>query len=368
MIHHNGFIIIFVAMRYVVAIFIMLCVAFLPLHFVKFDTLPEMPQIDSTLLTKRVRIVAGGDFMQHAPQLRAARNAAGRYDYAHSMRYVAPIFRQADIAIINLETTLSKTGPYSGYPCFCSPAEVADVLNSMGVDVVAMANNHCCDRWARGILSTTDIIDSIGMKRVGVFRDSVDFKTNRIFYIKQNEISFAIVNYTYGTNGIPVPKGCKVALLDTVLMAEDFNIIKHKSVDCVIAVVHWGAEYQRKPNASQRRIETFMKRHGVDIIIGSHPHVVQPYKCDSLQGITLYSLGNFVSNQRKRYCDGGIVAVIDIESHNGGDLHYSLDVKPVWVQKPHYTLLTRDVGDTLKMNIADRNAYEQFMSDCELLQ
>ena len=111
-----------------------------------------------------------------------------------------------------------------------------------------------------------------------------------------------------------------------------------------------------------------MKRQGVNIIIGSHPHVVQPYKCDSIQGITLYSLGNFVSNQRKRYCDGGIIAVIDIEKRNGAELRYSLDIKPIWVQKPNYTLLTREVGDTLKMNIADRTAYEQFIKDCELLQ
>lgn len=327
-----------------------------------------MPQIDSTLLTKRVRIVAGGDFMQHAPQIRAAQNAMGGYDYTQSMKYVSPIFQQADIAIINLETTLSRSGPYTGYPCFCSPAEVADVLNSMGVDIVAMANNHCCDRRARGIFSTTDIIDSIGMKRVGVFRDSIDFETNRICYLKQNEISFAIVNYTYGTNGIPVPKGCKVALLDTIAMAEDFEIIKQKEIDCVIAIVHWGAEYQRKPNASQRRMEAFMKRHGVNIIIGSHPHVVQPYKCDSTQGVTLYSLGNFVSNQRKRYCDGGIIAVIDIEKRSGTDLRYSLDVKPIWVQKPNYTLLTREVGDTIKMSITDRTAYTQFIKDCELMQ
>lgn len=340
----------------------MLVVAFLPLYFVEFEA-PAAEMSDETRVEqkRRVRIVAGGDFMQHSPQIRAARRADGGYDYHASLRYVAPLFRDADIAIINLETTLSHKGSYTGYPCFCSPAEVAVALRDMGVDVVAMANNHCCDRWAEGINSTTAIIDSLGMKRVGVWRDSVDYRRNRICYINQNDISFAIVNYTYGTNGIPVPKGSYVAHLDTLAMAEDFARIEQDSVDCVVAVVHWGAEYQLKPNSTQYRLERFMKRHGVDIIIGSHPHVVQPYKCDSVNGVTIYSLGNFVSNQRKPHCDGGIVAVIDVERNESGEIRYALKVEPVWVQTPGYTVLPRQVGDTLRMSKTDRAMYERFM-------
>lgn len=358
---------IFAAVRHLIAISIMLGIAFLPMHFVEFEAPCDIMHTDSTPSVRRIRIVAGGDFMQHTPQLKAAQNNEGHYDYIHSLRFVTPIFRQADISIINLETTLSRSGPYTGYPCFSSPAEVAIALRDMGIDVVAMANNHCCDRVARGIRSTTAIIDSLGMLRTGVFRDSVDFQQNRICYIKQNGISFAIINYTYGTNGIPIPKGCKVAQLDTVAMAEDFDIIEQQKVDCIIAVVHWGAEYQRSPNSSQLRIESFFKRHDVDIIIGSHPHVVQPYRCDSIKGITLYSLGNFVSNQRKRYCDGGAIAVIDIEHREGEGLRYSLNLEPVWVQKPHYTLITRSVGDTLPMSASDRYAYEQFINDFDSL-
>lgn len=350
-------------MRYFVAIVFMFALAFLPLHFVEFDASHEVACVDSTTLVRRVRIVAGGDFMQHTPQVQAARLAEGGYDYTPSLRYVAPMFRTADLAIINLETTLAEKGPYSGYPCFSSPAEVAEAMRDMGIDVVAMANNHCLDRGRRGVYSTTKILDSLGLRRVGVFCDSVDYKLNRICYLNLCDISFAVVNYTYGTNGIAVPKGCRVAHLDTLSMAADFDLIARDSVDCVVAVVHWGVEYERKPNKEQHRLEAFMRRRGVDVIIGSHPHVVQPYECDSVQGVTLYSLGNFVSNQRKRYCDGGIVAVIDVRRRADGELRYTLDVEPVWVQRPHYTLIPQSVGDTLAMSASDRAAYRRFVDD-----
>lgn len=320
---------------------------------------------EEVVLYSRVRIVAAGDLMQHDSQIMAARTADG-YDYKPAFRYVAPYFRNADIAIVNLETTLSDKAPYRGYPSFRAPAQVAEAIRDMGVDVVALANNHCCDRSARGINSTIRIIDSLGMRRVGVFRDSVDFKQNNICYLNRCGMSFAIVNYTYGTNGLPTPKGTIVNRIDTVVMARDFALIGQADVDCVVAVVHWGDEYQRKPNATQRRLEAFMRRQGVDIIIGSHPHVVQPSVCDSLRGVTLYSLGNFVSNQSRRYSDGGMIALIDVERIGNEPLRYSLDLMPVWVWRPAYTLLPREVGDTVRMNSRDRRAYELFMSDHSL--
>lgn len=355
-------------MRSLFALLLMLALAFIPLHFVEFEPLCATPSIDSTTLVRRVKIVAGGDFMQHSSQLEAARTPAGGYDYTPSLRYVAPLFRKADLAIINLETTLSSKGPYTGYPSFCSPMEVAVAIKQMGVDIVAMANNHCLDRGARGIGRTTAIIDSLGMKRVGVWVDNDDYEKNRICYLNLCDISFAVVNYTYGLNGLSVPKPCVVGRLDTVAMAQDFALIRERNVDCVVAIVHWGEEYQRSPNATQRSLEFFMRRQGVDIIIGSHPHVVQMAECDSTRGVTLYSLGNFVSNQRKRYTDGGIIAMIDVERSADGQMRYGLEVKPVWVHRPHYTLLPCEVGDTMTMSATDRRAYEVFMADCSLAQ
>lgn len=357
---------IFVAMRIIIAIIFMLAAAFSP--FVILPHNEPMPcPMDSTTLRHRVRIVAAGDLMVHTPQLTAARCSDGGYDFSHSMRFVAPYFRDADLAIINLETTLSQHQPYTGYPCFKSPIAVAEAMRDMGIDVVALANNHCCDGGAKGIKTTTAVLDSLGLMRVGVYTDSVDYKRNNICYIKSNNISFAIVNYTYGTNGLPTPRGMIVNRLDTVAMARDFSAIARDSVDCLIAVVHWGNEYERRPNRRQMELEKFMRRNGVDVILGSHPHVVQKVEVDSVKGVTLWSMGNFVSNQRKRYCDGGIIGIIDIERVGNDPLKYSLNTIPVWVQRPGYDILLPEVGDTLKMSNFDHSSYTLFMNDTQEL-
>ena len=142
--------------------------------------------------------------------------------------------------------------------------------------------------------------------------------------------------------------------------------VEHDGVDCVIACMHWGNEYERRPNKVQRQLAGFLRRHGVDLIVGSHPHVVQPYEQDS-NGIVLYSLGNFVSNQRKRYCDGGIVATVEVTRSPDGSLRYSLELTPVWVLTPGYRITPSEVGDTLSMPADSRLRYERFMTDTRLL-
>lgn len=344
----------------------MCVVALLPLWILsQRDLCQEPPQVE--LPPKRMRMVVAGDLMQHTPQLTAALQADGSYDYTESFRYVANYFRDADLAVVNLETTLSREGNYTGYPCFCSPAEVADEMVDMGVDVALLANNHCLDRGAVGVRRTADILDECKIERMGVFRDSVDFALNNIKYIERGGVRLAMVNYTYGTNGIPVPKGVVVNMLDTVAVARDLKMIRENEVDCVVAFVHWGNEYERRPNRQQRQMAEFMKRNGVDIIVGSHPHVVQPYEQDENGKIVVYSLGNFISNQRKRYTDGGLMAVIDIEEDMGGELKYYINCIPVWVHRPKYTILPPAVGDTIRLDAASREAYSVFMTDTQKL-
>ena len=192
-------------------------------------------------------------------------------------------------------------------------------------------------------------------------------RLNNIQYITRNDITFAVINYTYGTNGLPVPEGCIVNRIDTAVMVRDLAAIDRNRADCIIAFMHWGNEYQRHPDATQRATADFLRRHGVDIIIGSHPHVIQSVECDRRNGVTIYSLGNFVSNQRKRYCDGGIAATIDVELSGDGKLSYSLHVTPLWVQTPDYTILPSDVADTMHMAPLDRQRYELFIDDTRQL-
>ena len=322
---------------------------------------------EPTIACDTIRLVFGGDFMQHMPQVNAARTADGGYDYSHSTEYVAPMFREADIAVINLETTITTTGNYSGYPCFASPAAIVEEFKAMGIDVALLANNHCCDRMARGIDTTIEQLNQHGIAHTGVYTDSLDYVQNNILHLESHGVRFALVNYTYGTNGIEAPKGKHVNYIDTIAIKRDLRTINRDSVDCVIACMHWGNEYERKENSEQRRLAALLQREGVDVIIGSHPHVVQPFYADSTS-VIFYSLGNFVSNQRKRYTDGGIIAEVEvIKCDTVEGLRYRATAHPIWVLTPDYRILPRSVGDTLTMSASSRQAYERFMLDTESL-
>ena len=322
---------------------------------------PEPAPVPPVPATSSVRLLFAGDLMQHMPQVQAARTADG-FDYTTCFRYVRDRFRRADLAVVNLETTLCATGNYAGYPCFRSPVSLADALRDLGVNVALLANNHCCDGGLRGVRTTVDALDERGIRHTGMFSDSTDYQTNNPLYLERNGIRIALVNYTYSTNGLPVPRPALVNPLDTVRMAADLARIDRDSVDCIVACVHWGNEYERHPDAQQRRMAGFLRRHGVDLIVGSHPHVVQPFERDSA-GVTLFSLGNFVSNQRKRHTDGGLLAEIVVTRTAGEPLRYDLEITPVWVLCPGYRILPPEVGDTLAMPAPARAAYERFMED-----
>jgi len=308
-----------------------------------------------------VRLLFTGDVMQHLPQVRAAQRKEG-FDYSESFAAVEPRFRQADLTIVNLETTLADAPRYTGYPMFRSPVALADALAAAGVDVVTMANNHCCDGGDAGIRTTVEAIDRCGMRRTGVFADSLDRAANHPLLLECRGVRFAFLSYTYGTNGLPVPHGRIVNRIDTLSMAADLAAISRDSVDCIVAAMHWGNEYERHQNASQRRLADFLRRHGVDLVVGHHPHVVQPCEADSAH-VVLYSLGNFVSNQRRRYCDGGLMAEIGVTRHPDGHMTYALQTLPVWVSLPGYRILPPEVADTLPLPAA----YRRFRSDTEAL-
>ncbi|MCM1151928.1 MAG: CapA family protein [Alistipes sp.] len=308
-----------------------------------------------------VKLLFSGDVMQHLPQVDAARRAEG-FDYAATFAAVKPRFRAADLAVVNLETTLTRSSRYTGYPMFRSPAALADALADAGVDVATLANNHCCDGGCTGIRTTVGELDRCGIRHTGAFADSLDRAARHPLFVACRGVRFAFLNYTYGTNGLPVPDGTLVNLIDTLRMAGDLAAVSRDSVDCVVVCMHWGNEYERLPNASQRRLAGFLRRHGADLIVGHHPHVVQPYEADSTH-VVLYSLGNFVSNQRRRYRDGGLMAEIDATRHPDGRMTYALRLVPVWVSMPGYRVLPPEAADTMSLP----EAYRRFREDCDAL-
>ncbi|WP_366143801.1 CapA family protein [uncultured Alistipes sp.] len=309
----------------------------------------------------RVRLLFAGDVMQHMPQVRAAQLDT-TFDYTEVFAAVRPRFEAADLAVVNLETTLTRSGRYTGYPLFRSPVELADALREAGVDVALTANNHCCDGGAEGIRTTARELDRCGILRTGSFVDSLDRAGRHPLLVERRGVRFALLCYTYGTNGMPVPRGMEVNLLDTLRMAGDLAAAQRAGADCIVACVHWGNEYERRENASQRALAAFLRRHGADLVVGSHPHVVQPAEADSTH-VTLYSLGNFVSNQRKRYTDGGIMAAIEATKHPDGRMTYRLECIPVWVALPGYRILPPEAIDSAALPAA----YRIFRADLEQL-
>jgi len=173
----------------------------------------------------------------------------------------------------------------------------------------------------------------------GAYKDSTQRDSLYPLVIEQNGIRLAILNYTYGTNGIPVPSPTIVNLIDTALIRADFERTKKMNVDEVIAFMHWGVEYQRTPSVQQIWLTQFMHNLGIRLVIGSHPHVVQrmetSFDTDTTEGrVAVYSLGNFVSNQRPRYRNGGVIAAIHVEKENGITRINNAGYVLVWVQTP----------------------------------
>jgi poly-gamma-glutamate capsule biosynthesis protein CapA/YwtB (metallophosphatase superfamily) len=279
-----------------------------------------------------------GDIMGHGAQISSAYDSSsGRYHYESVFSKISGLFNSVDFAIANLEVTLAGK-PYTGYPQFSSPDALAAAVRKSGVKFLVTANNHSCDRGKAGIRRTLDVLDSLGFRHTGTFRDLNDRDTANLLVIEKNHIRVGLLNYTYGTNGIPVPSPAIVNLIDTNLIAADIEKSRCRNLDKLVVMIHWGNEYESSPNANQERIKRFLLRHGVDIIIGSHPHVLQRMEYHEgnrdREYFIAYSLGNFVSNQLNRRSDGGAVVKMTITKSAGRSFISDAGYTLVWVNKP----------------------------------
>lgn len=256
-------------------------------------------------------LLFAGDAMQHQAQLDRARELGGNsYDYSDCFTLLAPEVTRADYAVCNLEVPLGGGPTYSGYPCFSAPDSYAQALKDAGFDMMLTANNHCLDRGDRAARRTLTALDSLGIDHVGTFRDSLQ-RLEKVPFIKNiNGISFGFLNYTYGTNGIPPRDGMEVALIDKERMAQEIKKTRDAGAEIVVVAVHWGIEYVLLPNSSQKDLAQFLVDQGVDMIIGGHPHVVQPMEMvrnekEGKDVLLVYSLGNLISNMKTADTRGG---------------------------------------------------------------
>ena len=280
-----------------------------------------------------------GDVMSHSPQVTAAKTEDGTYDYAPCYRYLAPYIASADICIANMEVPLAGA-PYTGYPQFSCPDNMMSQLFEAGVDVFLTSNNHSCDKGSKGIRRTIQVMDSLGIPHVGTYLDSADFRQRNPLIIEKNGFRIAVLNYTYGTNGIPAPNPFIVNLLDSAAIARDIARARELKADYIVVMPHWGIEYERKQNKKQEGYARYMYECGADMMIGGHPHVVQPITLENknqygvAQRVTAYSLGNFVSNQRQRHTDGGIIVKCQIVRDTTGMMRVTdYEYLPYWVYR-----------------------------------
>lgn len=294
---------------------------------------------NTAISENKISLLFIGDIMGHDEQIWSAENRETHtFNYDDVFRYIKPVLSEADIAIANFEVTLAGP-PYMGYPQFSSPVELAVACRNAGIDYLVTANNHAADRGLKGIISTINKLDSIGIPHTGTFLNAACRDTLSPLMIYRKGTSIALLNYTYGTNGIKVPEPVIVNALDKSLIASDVEKARSKNADIIILFLHWGTEYDTIPAKNQTDLAEYFFSIGVDLIIGSHPHVLQKMvwvkKTETVKdGVLIFSLGNFISNQRKPKTDGGSIVRIELtkveKSINISDAGYYL----TWVYTP----------------------------------
>lgn len=291
-------------------------------------------------------ILAVGDIMFHLPQVKSAYNEdTNSYDFTDVFKYVKPYINSSDISIANFETvTYGNDIGFSGFPRFNSPVETLYALKDAGFDILNTANNHSIDRGKDGIINTIHHINSYGMKNIGTYKEP----SENILVEDVNGIKIAFLSYSYGFNGLDSlltedELAYMVSKIDEKKIKEEIEKAKALNSDIIVVYIHWGNEYEREPSKYQVELGRNMVNWGANIVLGSHPHVIQRSEViekDGKNNFIIYSMGNFLSNQRKesmgnKYAEDGIMVRIDLEKNilEEETLIKDIEFIPTWVRK-----------------------------------
>lgn len=323
------------------------------------------PTQPSVTLVSTAKITAMGDMLMHLPCIEAAENSDGSYSFDHFFKYIKDYVEQADYAVANLETTLAGLDngyKYSGYPAFNCPDDIVDTLKNVGFDMMLTANNHCYDTRSKGYHRTQQILTDANMDYIG----TVPNEDTPQYLIKNiNGIAVGMVCYTYEDNADPnvvAPNGISMKDADEKLI-NSFNIseldtfytriegqiqeMKEQGAEALVLYIHWGVEYQLKENKTQNTIAQKMCDLGIDVIVGGHPHVIQPMELltstsdETHKTLCLYSTGNALSNQRRDlmrlntgHTEDGIVFNFTFAKYSDGTVRVEdASVIPTWINK-----------------------------------
>ncbi len=316
-------------------------------------------------------LAAIGDIMCHNSQFKDAYNSeTSTYDFSYVFDNISTYTKTADLCVGNLETTFAgEEKGYSGYPQFNTPDNLAYELKGIGLDVLTTAGNHALDTGYTGLSRTIDVLKDADISHLGTYQSQEEQDKVLIKFVKGLKIAF--VNYTYGTNGIPVPKDktyC-VNLINKELISKQLDVAKSQDPDIIIACMHWGNEYQTKQNSTQMELADFLIQNGADIILGTHPHVLQPYEKRTVtlengstrNGFVAYSLGNFISDQNAKYTRSSIILDLTITKHVDGTVSVD-NINPI----PIYMYKDNSVKSQ-KMKLIDVNKiiynYENYLDN-----
>ncbi|WP_338768387.1 CapA family protein [Bernardetia sp. ABR2-2B] len=271
--------------------------------------------------TNKVTFAFTGDLMCHGSQYKAVFEGNDTYNFIPVFEGVKPFLSAADVMVGNLETVLAGKGKnYKSYPQFNTPNAYADALKDAGFDIIVTVNNHTYDQGKAGVLRTLDELDKRNFDAVlGSYRTQEAQDEIKVF--EKNEIKYSILAYTQFSNiTLRSAESHLFQLIDTAKVGQDIQKARKQGAEIVLIHYHWGAEYKPEPNSYQKMITEKTIELGADVIIGGHPHVLQPLKkykskgnatLDS--GIVAYSMGNFYSGQRKRFRHNGAIVWLEME-------------------------------------------------------
>jgi poly-gamma-glutamate synthesis protein (capsule biosynthesis protein) len=292
-------------------------------------------------ISTNLKLKVVGDVMVHDTQLMDAKTTEG-YGFRPMFAPVKPILSQGDLAIGNLETTMpgAERG-YAAYPVFRTPDALAFGLKDAGFDVLTTANNHSLDSHFAGIAPTLARLDEQGIAHTGSF--ATEESSKEILIQEVNNIRLAVLAYTYGTNGIPIKHDWSINLINKEKIAADISRAQELEPDFIAVNIHFGSEYHTTQNAYQEDLANFLCASGVDLVFGSHPHVLQPMELRRATDHTelsqdcfiIYSLGNFIADQPERYKDSSVILEVNLKKDHLNDQKSieSVSYTPIWVDR-----------------------------------
>ncbi len=321
------------------------------------EALPSQPITPYVVSTASIGVT--GDILIHEPIYNAARGADGNYDFTENYQYITPYFQKYDCMVANLEVTLGGGKP-SSYPCFSCPDSIVDALKGAGVDLLLTANNHSYDTRTAGLKRTVQVVREKGLEYLGT-RDNTEESFYKVKQVKDVKVGMACFTYsTVNNSGVKALNGITlnrdafdlVSNFDPNRLEEFYAEaeravaeLKNGGADVLMFYIHWGYEYRYVPSDHQKKMAQKLCELGVDVIVGGHPHVIQPFETitaeNGNQTLCIYSTGNAISNQRKAlmnsdnhsgHTEDGMVFGVTYEKWSDGSVRLKeIEILPTWV-------------------------------------